>query len=178
MSSIISTSLRRKLHRSTIIPVVPLRQPALPVWSRETTFVSLFSTLGHLLNTEISLHNDTQLFEIDYVQRTKSHSDQFNSQHAEPWKAVRSKAENASSKSATHKLVGRESDQEDQRADRIADDTVGDTRGFITPGDGSDDMSIHCKNGRQRDTHRVTRHCKVSTPCKPKTATVTSEPKQ
>ena len=51
------------------------------------------------------------------------------------------------------------------------------------PGDKSDDVSIHCKQLddtevlQQGDIHVSTRHGKVSTPCKPRTATVTREPR-
>ena len=61
-----------------------------------------------------------------------------------------------------------EGDQEDQRADRNTDGTIGrpcgSCSGFITPEDGSDDVSIRCKQLddieelQQGDTHGVTRH--------------------
>ena len=58
------------------------------------------------------------------------------------------KTKGVSSMSGTNKLIG-EGDQGDQRADRITNDTVqhkpGSCSGFITPWDGGDDVSIHCK---------------------------------
>ena len=84
--------------------------------------------------------------------------------------------------SGTNKLI--EGDQGDWGADRITDDTVEDKRsGFITPGDGVDDVSIHCKQLDDAewllhgDTHGVTRHGKVLTQRKPRTDTVTPEPR-
>ena len=60
---------------------------------------------------------------IDCVQRAHSHCDQFSSQHAEPWKAVRGK--DGCFHHVRNAQVDRgEDDQEDQRADRITDDTV------------------------------------------------------
>ena len=118
--------------------------------------------------------------------KTLRHCDQFSSQHAEPWKAVRSKDEGASSRSGTNKLIEEKAIKE--TSEPIASPTTltktnAEVAAAPSSLDESDEVPIHCKQLddaqglQQGDTHGVTRHGNVSTPCKPRTATVTPEPR-
>ena len=80
------------------------------------------------------------------VQRADPHCDQFSSQHAEPWKAVRSKDEGASSMSATSKLIEEKAIKKNSEPiaslTTLSETKRGSCSGFITLRDGSDDVSV------------------------------------